>query len=151
MMPFLLAPYWYWFIAAAGLLMLELILPGIFLVWLGLAAALVGMFLVWVPEASPAWQLAVLAGSMCISVAAGLLWQKKLRRQQSNSLNQGLEGFIGHRVQVSQAFQHGQGRVQLEDSSYAATCAVEMAKGQMAIVIAVRHDQLVVAPQSLTT
>lgn len=147
MLQFLFASYWYWFIAATGLLILEIILPGIFLVWLGLAAALVGLFLVLVPDAGPAWQLAVLAGSICLAVAAGLQWQKKLRRQQPNHLNQGLEGFIGRSARVSQSFQHGQGRIHLEDSSYAASSSTELAEGQMAVIVAVEHGKLVVSPQ----
>lgn len=150
MLQSLFTSYWYWFIAAAGLLILEIILPGIFLVWLGLAAALVGMFLVLVPDAGPAWQLAVLAGSICAAVAAGLKWQKKLRHQQPNHLNQGLEGFIGRNVHVSQTFQHGHGRIQLEDSSYAATSSAKLAEGQRAVIIAVEHGKLVVSPQRST-
>lgn len=150
MLQFLFASYWYWFIAATGLLILEIILPGIFLVWLGLAAALVGLFLVLVPEAAPAWQLAVLAGSICITVTAGLQWQKKLRYQQPNHLNQGLEGFIGRNVQVSQTFRHGHGRILLEDSSYAATSTTGLAEGQMAVITAVEHGKLVVSSQLST-
>jgi membrane protein implicated in regulation of membrane protease activity len=34
---------WTWWIVAAGLLIAELVLPGVFLVWLGIAAAMVGL------------------------------------------------------------------------------------------------------------
>ena len=94
MLELIFASHWYWLIAAAVLLILEIIIPGIFLIWLGLGAALVGLFLLVVPGADPAWQLLALAISTCMAVAAGLKWQKKLVRQQPSELNQGLEGFI---------------------------------------------------------
>lgn len=144
----LFASHWYWLIAGISLLILEIIVPGIFLLWLGLAAMLVGLFLLAVPEAGLAWQLAVLALSICIAVAAGLKWQKKLLRHQPHSLNQGLDGFIGRSVRVSQTFQHGQGRVHLEGSTYAATSSTpDLTEGQAVVVTAVSAGMLVVDPE----
>lgn len=145
MLQSLFASHWYWLIAGASLLILEIIVPGIFLIWLGLAATMVGVFLLLVPDAGPAWQLAVLAASICAAVAGGLYWQKKARKQQPSHLNQGLEGFIGRQVRASQAFQHGHGRVLLEDSSYAATCNTDLEDGQMAVITGVENGKLVVS------
>lgn len=150
MLELIFASHWYWLIAAAVLLILEIIIPGIFLIWLGLGAALVGLFLLVVPGADPAWQLLALAISICMAVAAGLKWQKKLVRQQPSELNQGLEGFIGRTAVVSQAFEHGHGRVRLEDSSYPASCQAQPAEGQPVRVVAVAGQTLVVELQTRT-
>lgn len=144
MLELIFASHWYWLIAAAVLLILEIIVPGIFLIWLGLGAALVGLFLLVVPGADPAWQLLALAVSICIAVAAGLKWQRKLVRQQPSALNLGLEGFIGRTAQASQAFEHGLGRVRLEDSTYAARSNNLLESGQPVRVIAVDGETLIV-------
>lgn len=120
MLELIFASYWYWLFLAVFLLLLEALLPGIFLLWLGLGAAMVGIFLLLVPQAGLAWQLFALVLSISAAVAAGLKWQKKTVRSQPNSLNQGLEGYIGRTARVSQAFSHGLGRVSLEDSSFPA-------------------------------
>lgn len=151
MLELIFASHWYWLIAAALLLILEIIIPGIFLIWLGLGAALVGLFLLLAPGADPAWQLLALAVSICIAVAAGLKWQKKLLHRQPQSLNLGLEGFIGRSARVSQAFVHGQGRVYLEDSTYAAVCnSAALSEGLPVVVTAVDGGLLVVEPERAT-
>lgn len=148
MLDLLFSSYWYWFIAAVILLILEILMPGVFLLWLGLGAAIVGLFLLVVPGAGLAWQLLVLAVSICIAVAAGLKWQKKLLNHQPHVLNQGMEGFIGRSALVSQAFQHGRGRIRLEDSTYTASCEVtDLAEGQPVEIVAVDGNKLVVKPQ----
>lgn len=141
------ASHWYWLSAAAILLILEIVIPGIFLVWLGLGAALVGLFLLMVPTAGLAWQLLALAISTGIAVGLGLTWQKRQLRKQPAGLNQGLEGFIGDMARVSQPFQHGQGRIHLEDSTYAAiSSSHQLAQDLPVKVVAVQHGMLVVEP-----
>lgn len=148
MLELIFASHWYWLIAAAVLMILEIIIPGIFLIWLGLGAALVGLFLLVVPNADPAWQLLALAVSTCLAVAAGLTWQKKLVRQQPSSLNLGLDGLVGQPARASQNFVHGQGRVHLEGTSYPALCrSSSPTKGQPVQVVAVENGFLVVAAQ----
>lgn len=148
MLELIFASHWYWLIAAAVLLLLEIIVPGIFLIWLGLGAALVGLFLLVVPGAEPAWQLLALAVSICIAVAAGLKWQRRLMRQQPSELNLGLDGFIGRTAVVSQAFEHGLGRVRLEDSSYAARCKDQPKVGQPVQVTGTDGHSLIVEPSA---
>lgn len=122
MLETLFSAWWYWLVAACLLLILEILLPGIFLIWLGLGAALVGLLLLAFSDAGPAWQLLMLAGGICVAVAAGLRWQKQLVRQAPNALNQGMEAFVGRTARVSQAFHNGRGRIHLDGSTYAATC-----------------------------
>ncbi len=147
MLEWIFASHWYWLIAAAILLILEIIIPGIFLIWLGLGATLVGLFLLVVPEAGLAWQLFALALSTCIAVVAGLTWQKRLAQRQTNSLNQGLEGFIGRTARVSQPFHHGQGRIHLEDSTYMASSNSGALQADEPVrIVAVHNNTLLVEP-----
>ena len=146
MLELIFASHWYWLIAAAVLLILEIIVPGIFLIWLGLGAALVGLFLLVVPGADPAWQLLALTVSIYFSVVVGLRWQRKLLRQQPSELNLGLEGFIGRTAVVSQAFEYDRGRVRLEDSSYVARCQSRPEPGQPVRVTGIDGQTLIVEP-----
>ena len=62
---------WNWFILAALLFLLEVLAPGMFMLWLGLAAILVGVissFLIW------SWQLQLIAFAV-FAIAAVPAWR----------------------------------------------------------------------------
>lgn len=141
MLEWIFASYWYWFALALVLLALEIVLPGIFLLWLGLGTALVGAFLLAFPQATPEMQLLALAISITLAVAMGLKWQKKLLRTQPSNLNLGLEGYVGRIATVSQDFQHGQGRVSIDDSSFTAVSNEHsLTTGQPVLITAVDNS-----------
>lgn len=129
--------YWYWLSAALLLLLLEVLIPGAFLMWIGLGAAGVGLFLFIFPAAALAWQLIALAVSITVAVLFGAAWQKKSRQQNFHGLNQGLESYVGRHATASQHFEQGQGRVRLDDSSFAAYSDEPIAAHQTVLIIAV--------------
>jgi len=141
--------YWYWFSLAALLLLLEIIVPGIFLIWLGMGAAFVGVFLVIFPQADLAWQLFALVVSISGAVALGLKWQKKILKTQPATLNLGLEGYIERTAVVSQEFNQGRGRVRIDDSSFPAISKDDpLEVGQTVTIIAIQDNRFVVAAKS---
>lgn len=115
--------YWYWLAGGTLLLVLEIVVPGIFLLWFGLGAWLVGLFLLLFPDASLQWQIIALCVCAVGSVLAGVRWQKRILRQQPNQLNQGMDALIGRVATVSENFVNGQGRVLLDGTGYPAICA----------------------------
>lgn len=139
--------YWYWFSLAALLLLLEIIVPGIFLIWLGMGAAFVGIFLVFFPQAGLAWQLFALVISISAAVALGLKWQKKILKTQPTTLNLGLEGYLERTAVVSQAFNQGRGRVSIDDSSFPAVYTGDepLEIGQTVVIVATKEAGFVVA------
>lgn len=126
--------YWYWLSAALLLLLLEVLIPGAFLMWIGLGAAGVGLFLFIFPTTALAWQLVALAVSVTAAVLFGAAWQKKSRQQNPHSLNQGLRSYLGRHATASHDFEQGQGRVRLDDSSFAAY-SDEIIKAQQTVLI----------------
>lgn len=146
MLALVFSSYWYWLVAALLLLILEILVPGIFLLWIGLGAALVGLFLLLWPNAGPEWQLLALACSISLSVAAGLLWQRKLLRREPATVNRGLEEYLQQTAQVSQPFNQGHGRIRIDDSSWPARCEQPLEAGQWVRIVAIDHGLLVVQP-----
>lgn len=112
--------YWYWFSAALLLLLLEVLIPGAFLMWIGFGAAGVGVFLLLFPTAALAWQLIALAVCVTASVLLGVAWQRKNRHHHVHGLNQGLDSYVGRSAKASQEFTQGRGRVRLDDSFFTA-------------------------------
>lgn len=134
---------WYWFSAGLLLLLLEVLIPGAFLLWIGLGAAGVGVFLFIFPAASLVWQLLALAGCVFAAVLLGIAWQKK-SQQQPSTLNQGLEMFVGRNAIITQVLTEGQGRVQLADSYFTVFCDQPLQVGQSVRVVAVKNNGLIV-------
>lgn len=128
--------YWYWFSAALLLLLLEVVIPGAFLMWIGLGAAGVGVFLLAFPQAALAWQLVALAVSVTVAVLVGARWQSKSRHKQPQSINQGLESYVGRQAVASDDFIQGRGRVRLDDSSFSAYSEVPVVAQQLVIIVA---------------
>lgn len=135
--------HWYWFSAGLLLLLLEVLIPGAFLIWIGLGAVGVGGFLFIFPEASLVWQLFALAFFVTAAVVTGIRWQKKAFKQPSG-LNQGLEMFVGRNATITEVLSEGVGRIQLADSYYVVYCDQPLQVGQQVNVIAVRNNGLVV-------
>lgn len=138
--------YWYWLSAALLLLLLEVLIPGAFLMWIGFGAAGVGLFLLVFPTATLVWQLVALAICVSGAVLIGVAWQKKSRRQHPHGLNQGLDSYLERIAVVSQDFAQGQGRIRLDDSFFTAYSSELLVTGQNVIVTAVDKQGLHVKP-----
>ena len=76
---------WGWFIAGLLLLVAELILPGVFLMWVGIAALILGaLSLAFWPFGFWGWQLQVLLFAI-LSVVAILAGRKILKNRETTS------------------------------------------------------------------
>src|SRR5947209_17611785 len=68
--------YWNWFIAGAILLLLELIAPGTFMMWLGLSALAVGVISL---AGVLSWQAQLIAFAVFVTISIPL-WRRFARR-----------------------------------------------------------------------
>jgi hypothetical protein len=114
-------PHWLWLIAAALLGIAELLVPGVFLVWLAAAAAVTGFaaLLLGIP---PAFQFALFALLAIAAVYFGRRWYAANPVESSDPLlNDRAARLVGQTVVVVSAFEDGRGRVKVGDSVWAAT------------------------------
>jgi membrane protein implicated in regulation of membrane protease activity len=111
-----LEPHWLWLIAAAMLGIAELIVPGVFLIWIAAAAAGTGL-LTLLFGVGIAFQFALFALLSIASVYAGRRWYNMHPVETSDPLlnNRGAR-LIGRTVTVVTAIEHGEGRVKVGDS-----------------------------------
>ncbi|MFL9828190.1 NfeD family protein [Rhodoplanes sp. SY1] len=106
---------WGWLAAAAVLLIAEIVVPGVFLLWLGIAALIVGLvsFVIdW------GWQLQWLAFAL-ISLAAIPLWRKLARAGETTDrpfLNKRLEAMVGRVFTLERPIVGGSGTIAVDDT-----------------------------------
>ena len=108
-----------WMVAGLALLGLEMLLPGAFMMWLGLAACGAGL-VTYLTDMSFEWQVISFGVLAAISLAVGL----KLRRTPTrlNTQHAGLAG----RVATALTFTGREGRVRVGDSDWAARLATDV-------------------------
>ena len=107
---------WNWFIAAAVFLLLELLSPGVFMLWLGLAAIMVGVISL---GAALSWQaqLIVFALLSFASIPAYRYFARKVERPVDRPfLNRRAEGYVGRVFTLEKPIVNGIGTVRIEDT-----------------------------------
>lgn len=107
--------WWHWWIAAAGLGIIEALVPGAVAVWFAAAAAVVGALLFVIPLA---WQLQLILFGV-LSIGALAMWRYWKRAHPETSdlpwLNQRAAQYIGQVCVLSEAIMQGNGRARVGD------------------------------------
>jgi hypothetical protein len=107
---------WNWLILAGLFFVLELLAPGIFLIWFGIAAGIVGAVAL-VFDVAWQWQLMLFAA---LSLAAVIAARKFLRTNDAQStrplLNRRAQQHVGKTYVVSDAIENGRGKVKIGDT-----------------------------------
>ena len=107
---------WNWFILAAVLLLLEVLAPGTFMLWLGLSAILVGaisLAVIW------SWQAQVIAFAVfaVASIPAWRYFARKVEKPVDRPfLNRRVEGYIGREFTLDKPIVGGVGTVRIGDT-----------------------------------
>ncbi len=108
--------YWDWFIACAVLLVLEIMAPGTFMLWLGLSAFLVGLISLVVDWS---WQYQFVAFAAC-ALAAIPLWRRVGACAKAPTdqpfLNRRAEALVGRVFTLERPIVGGSGTVGIGDT-----------------------------------
>jgi membrane protein implicated in regulation of membrane protease activity len=116
-----LSAAWIW--AGVGLVLMgaEILLPGVFMLWLGIAALITGGVIALVAISLELQLVAFSAAALVCCVAGYLIYRtsnKKSRAQ--NAVNDRGATMIGSTGEVAEAIRHGTGRVRIGDSLWLA-------------------------------
>jgi membrane protein implicated in regulation of membrane protease activity len=111
--------YWHWFILAIVLLILEVFSPGVFFIWMGLAAAIVGAVLLALPQLAWQFQLLMFAVlSMASILVVRLLLQRHPIKTDHPTLNRRGEQYIGRVFTLQDPITNGEGKIRVDDSTW---------------------------------
>ncbi len=112
---------WGWLVFGMILLSAEILMPGVFLIWIGLAAMVVGLLSLALWETS--WwvwevQILIFAALSVISVLMGrrYLIQRGGATTDEPYLNQRGEGLVGRIVTLKEPIIDGRGRIHIDDT-----------------------------------
>jgi membrane protein implicated in regulation of membrane protease activity len=122
-----------------------MVLPGVYLLWVGLGAMAAGLLVLAVPELSLEWQLVAFAAAAVVAAFAGHAFYRRTLHTARPTLNRRGEEMIGARGHVEDAITNGRGRVRIGDSGWLAR-GPDLPAGTPILVVGCDAATLVVAP-----
>lgn len=109
--------YWHWWILGVVFVTLEMLVPGTFMLWLGVAAGVIGLVLVVAPDMRIEYQLLLFA---ILSIASIVAWRAYDRRRPTQSdqptLNRRADQYLARVFKLEQAIVNGQGKAVVDDT-----------------------------------
>ncbi|MDP3856800.1 MAG: NfeD family protein [Stagnimonas sp.] len=107
--------FWHWWVLGFGLLVAEILLPGTFCLWMGLAAFTTGLAAWLMPNLH--WQTEVVIWAVLSFVAVGLWFRFKPMSKDApdTGLNQRGRGYVGQVFVLVEPIAEGVGKARVED------------------------------------
>lgn len=136
---------WHWWVLGATLLILEILAPGVFFVWLALAAFALGLLVFVVPLMPVLIQLLLFAVLCVVSVLVGRRYVNRLALggHEGDLLNTGASRLVGRTVTVTAPIVNGVGRVRVGDSDWRAT-GPDTPAGASVLIVSAEGTTLIV-------
>lgn len=111
--------HWHWWVFALALFIVELIMPGVFFLWLGVAAVITG-FVAWLAPGI-GWQMDVVIFAVLSVVAAVIgrrYWKPSKIETSDPTLNQRAAQYVGQVYVLETAIENGHGRMKVADGAW---------------------------------
>jgi len=142
-----LATHYGWWLLALVLIGAELAVPGYFMLWIGIAAAVMGALVLIVPDLGALGQAVAFA---ILAVISCVIYWKFVRGELDKVsdqplLNRRAEQFVGRRYVLDSAIVNGQGKARVGDSVWLVE-GPELPAGAPIEVVAVNGTTLKVQP-----
>jgi inner membrane protein len=137
---------WTWWIIAGLLLIAELSSPGIYFLWLGIAAGALGVIVFFIDIG---WQMQIALWAI-LSVVLVLLsksWLKRRNQVESDqpNLNRRMLNYVGRSYVLDEPIVNGRGKIRIEDTLWQ-VAGRDMPKGDWVRITRADGLQLVVEP-----
>src|SRR5690554_1194678 len=125
-----------WAAVALALIAAETFIPGAFLLWMGIAAAVVWLVVLLFPGLGVLAQVVLFVALSVVAVLAYRKWGRRRERPSDRPLlNRRAEQLVGREVALDRAIVGGRGRVKVDDA-YWVVCGPELEAGTRVRIIA---------------
>jgi LPXTG-motif cell wall-anchored protein len=114
--------YWHWWLLGLALIVVEILVPGTFVLWLGIAALGVGVLVFLFPSLGGQTQWLLFAGLTIFSILVWLLYFRK-RPEHSDDplLNRRGQQYVGRVFTLADPIVNGLGKIRVDDSIWKIT------------------------------
>ena len=112
---------WNWWVLGLVLLTAEILLPGVFLIWIGIAALIVGgISLLFWGDPFWTWQIQILIFAV-LTVISAIIGRRIMANSADTDephLNQRGASLVGRTATLSEPISEGRGRIRLDDTMW---------------------------------
>ena len=138
---------WNWMVLGLALLVIEILTPGFYLLWIGLAALIVGAISLMLPNAAFwGWEAQVVT-FLALSLIAAYAGRRIMAGRETDTdqplLNRRGEQLIGRTATLAEPIREGYGRIRLGDTLWRVT-GPDLPAGARVKVVSVNDLELVV-------
>ncbi len=114
--------YWHWLVLGVIFVILEVLSPGVFFVWMGVSAGVVALMVAVIPGMSWEYQILAFAVFSVISIVA---WHQHLKKHPTKTdqprLNRRGEQYVDRVFTIDTPIVNGQGKIRVDDSTWKIT------------------------------
>ena len=137
-----LSSQWCWLIAGTLFISLEILLPEVYLLWLGLAALSVASITFFISIDLPQQVIVFTLSSLVLIILSRRLLKREKKSDYKNSdhLNERMQSYIGREVTLTSPIINGKGRIKIDDTLWIVT-GPELAAGELCIITEA-HDMV---------
>ena len=134
--------YWHWLILAVVMIILEILIPGAYFLWMGVSAIFVGALMYVFPEMVFLVQILIFAVLSVISVVMYKSYRKKNPIVTDEpALNRRGEKYIDQKFTLTEPIINGEGKIKVDDSTWKIV-GMDMPAGMIVRVVAVEGTTL---------
>jgi inner membrane protein len=109
--------FWYWFVLTVVCLVIEVIIPAFFFLWMSVASLMTGI-IVWIaPSLATDVQIVIFSVLAIIAIIAWWVLGKKIKITSDQPLlNQRGSQYIGRVFNLYEPIENGEGKIKVDDS-----------------------------------
>jgi membrane protein implicated in regulation of membrane protease activity len=109
--------FWYWWVLAIVCLVIELLIPAFFFLWMSVSALITGIIVWLIPSLSMEIQVLIFSVLSIISIAAWRIYGKKITIATDQPLlNRRGSQYVGRTFNLHEPIVNGQGKIKVDDT-----------------------------------
>ncbi len=137
---------WHWLILAVFLIIVEIILPTTFMLWMAISAGVVGVVLLFFPTLNWEVQFLIFAFVSVISVFLGRTYVQTFYKSTDNpTLNRRGEQYVNRTFVLDGPIENGKGKIRIDDTLWQIT-GTDCPAGTRVVVTRLEGAALCVEP-----
>lgn len=134
--------FWHWLIAAVLMIIVEMVIPAAWFLWMGISAFVVGLLLYFLPDLPLLIQI-IIFGALSVSTLVLYKWRQKANPYEKDlpNLNRRGEQYVGRILTLDAPIVNGVGKVRIDDSTWKVR-GMDMPAGSKVRVLSVEGTSL---------
>ncbi len=109
--------FWHWWVLAVVCLVIEMLVPAFFFLWMSVSALITGIIVWLIPSLSIEIQILVFSVLAIIAIVAWQIFGKKITiKSDQPLLNRRGSQYVGRTFNLHEAIENGQGKIKVDDT-----------------------------------